>query len=153
MLIPGDLFHRLCDARDLLLQVSDETPSVTRIAEQVGISPFHFLRQFAALFGTTPHRFRVDSRLQLAKLLLAQGQHSVTEVCMEVGFTSLSSFSSLFSRRVGVSPATYQRHARALIQVPAYVPGSLYPGCLSLMEGLPASAFRNFREAYPAEPH
>jgi AraC-like DNA-binding protein len=149
MLITRDLFDRLCAARDLLGEVRESSPSIPQIAAHVGISPFHFIRQFEALFGTTPHRFRVDSRLRQAQLLLARGHHSVTEVCMEVGFTSLGSFSSLFSRRVGVSPGSYQRHARVLIHVPAFVPGSLFPGCLTLMEGLPASAFRNFREAQP----
>jgi len=147
VLLTRDLFRRLCDARNLLVEIRDQNVSIPEVARQVGISPFHFIRQFEALFGTTPHRLRVDSRLHHAKLLLARGQHSVTEVCMEVGFASLGSFSTLFSRRVGVSPSSYQRHARVLVQVPAFVPGALYPGCLSLMEALPASAFRNFREA------
>ena len=84
-----------------------------------------------------------------AKLLFAEGRHSVTEVCMEMGFSSLDSLSTLFSRRVGVSPATHQRQARVMMQIPARFPESLFPGCLNLMAGLPASTFRNFREAHP----
>jgi len=111
------------------------------------MSPFHFIRQFEALFGLTPHQFRVQLRLDRAKLLLARGHYSVTDVCMEVGFTSLGSFSDLFTRRVGMSPSAYQRAARAMIQVPGVFPQELFPGCLSLMACLPASAFRNFQEA------
>jgi AraC-like DNA-binding protein len=49
-----------------------------------------------ALFGVTPHQFRIQTRLDAAKHLLATGHYSVTDVCMEVGFSSLGSFSALF---------------------------------------------------------
>lgn len=114
------------------------------------ISPFHFIRQFEAVFGTTPHQFRIQSRLDLAKHLLAKGQHSVTDACMEVGFSSLGSFSTLFTRRIGETPSAYRRRVRAIVQVPA-LRADLTPGCFSLMSRLPAYAFaeprRSFREA------
>jgi len=74
----------------------------------------------------------------------------VTDVCMEVGFSSLGSFSSLFARRLGEAPSAYQRRVRTSVQVPGGLPAVLAPGCLSLMSRLPASAFtprRSFREA------
>ncbi|MBA3912383.1 MAG: helix-turn-helix transcriptional regulator, partial [Acidobacteriales bacterium] len=125
--------------------------SIQDIAREVQLSPFHFIRRFQALYGVTPHQFRILSRLDRAKLLLARGQHSVTEVCMEVGFSSLGSFSYLFARRTGSSPSRYQRHARSLVNVPGEFPPQLFPGCLSLMSYLPACAFRNFREAPASE--
>jgi AraC-like DNA-binding protein len=111
------------------------------------MSPFHFIRQFEALFGVTPRQFRIGARIDRAKLLLAQGEFSVTEVCLEVGFSSLGSFSDLFARRVGAPPSDYRRRARVMVRVPGFAPPELFPGCLSLMGRLPASAFRNFREA------
>ena len=120
------------------------------IAREVAISPYHFIRQFEAVFGMTPHQFRIQSRLNRAKLLLAMGEHSVTEVCIEVGFSSLGSFSDLFTRRFGSSPSAYRRRARAMVQVPGNFPQELFPGCLSLMGALPVSAFRNFQEARPS---
>ena len=120
------------------------------IAREVAISPYHFIRQFEAVFGMTPHQFRIQSRLNRAKLLLAMGEHSVTEVCMEVGFSSLGSFSDLFTRRFGSSPSAYRRRARAMVQVPGNFPQELFPGWLSLMGALPVSAFRNFQEARPS---
>jgi len=71
----------------------------------VHISPFHFIRQFEALFGLTPHQFRIQSRLDHAKHLLAMGRTSVTDVSMEVGMSSLGSFSDLFARRAGATPS------------------------------------------------
>ncbi|HXJ85452.1 MAG TPA: helix-turn-helix transcriptional regulator [Candidatus Binatia bacterium] len=117
------------------------------IANEVAISPYHFIRQFEAVFGITPHQFRIQTRLDQAKLLLAKGDLSVTEICMEVGFSSLGTFSDLFTRRFGAPPSLYKRSARAMVQVPGNYPQELFPGCLSLMGSLPATAFRNFQEA------
>jgi hypothetical protein len=90
--------------------------------------------------------------MEFAKQLLATGQFSVTETCMEVGMSSLGSFSSLFLRSVGESPSAFQNRARALTLVPAPAqPSPLFPGCLSLLATLPPAAIlwndRNFREA------
>jgi AraC-like DNA-binding protein len=101
---------------------------------------------FEATFGVTPHRYRSDVRLTRARRLLAQGA-SVTQVCMQIGFSSLGSFSTLFARRVGEAPSQYQRRIRTSVQVPADLTRLLAPGCLCLMGALPANAFRNFREA------
>jgi AraC-like DNA-binding protein len=115
------------------------------------ISPFHFIRQFEAVFGVTPHQFRIRTRIDAAKHLLALGNHSVTDVCMEVGFSSLGSFSALFTRRVGETPSAYRSRVRAVVQVPGTRSADLTPGCLTLMGRLPpsalASADRSFREA------
>lgn len=150
MLLSPDAFRRLCRARDLLAEVREQTLTVTAIAREVGFSPFHFIRQFEALFGLTPHQFRLQLRLDRARRLLARGDLAVTEVCMELGFSSLGSFSGLFTRRIGVPPSVYRRRVRVLVHIPASLPDALFPGCLSLMAGLPLSAFRrNFREAPP----
>jgi AraC-like DNA-binding protein len=141
----------LCRARDLLRELSDPSPSIADLAREVQISPFHFIRQFEAVFGVTPHQFRIQTRLDTAKHLLAMGDLSVTDVCMEVGFSSLGSFSALFTQRIGEAPSVYRRRVRAMVQVPGTIPADLTPGCLLLMGRLPPSAFahpgRSFREA------
>jgi AraC-like DNA-binding protein len=151
MLLRHEGFRRLCRARDLLRELREPSPSIAELAREVQISPFHFIRQFEAVFGVTPHQFRIQSRLDAAKHLLAMGHHSVTDVCMEVGFSSLGSFSALFRQRVGEAPSAYRRRVRAMVQMPGTLPADLTPGCLSLMGSLPPSAFansvRSFREA------
>jgi AraC-like DNA-binding protein len=121
------------------------------VARALGVSRFHFIRQFEATFGLTPRQFRIEARLDRARHLLAAGQLSVTDVCLEVGFSSLGSFSTLFARRVGEPPSTYQRRVRSMVAVPGAWRVGLTPGCLSLMQHLPASAFaradRTFGEA------
>ena len=145
MLLTDDAFRRLCRARELL---RGEDPLLIReVARESGMSPFHFIRRFEALFGVTPHQFRIQSRIDRARYLLAVDERSVTEVCLELGMSSLGSFSDLFTRRVGAPPSVYQRRARMMVQVPGGLPPALFPGCLTLMASLPANAFRNLREA------
>jgi len=142
-------FARLCQARRALIEVRDEPLAIKQIARDSNLSLFHFIRQFEALFGVTPHQFRIQSRLDRAMVLLAQDELSITEVCMEVGMSSLGSFSDLFARRVGERPSTYQRRARVMVQMPGILPHALFPGCFSMMAHLPETAFRNFEEATP----
>jgi AraC-like DNA-binding protein len=149
MRVEHDMLRRLCRARELLCDVDAEraTP-LAEVARVAAMSPFHFIRRFEALFGATPHQLRLQARIERAKRLLAAGERSVTEVCMEVGFSSLGSFSALFKRRVGMAPSAYRQEMRRLVvQVPDGWRRALEPGCLTLMAGLPVQAFRNFREA------
>ena len=130
-------FRRLCRASDLLRASHDRPLSIREAAAAAGMSPFHFIRRFRALFGETPHQFRIRARLDRAKRLLASSDCSVTDVCMEVGFTSLGSFSDQFARRVGVAPSVYRRQARARQRDGArggYARDeSAAPGCLTRM--------------------
>jgi AraC-like DNA-binding protein len=82
----------------MLREIRDERLTLREVAREADMSPFHFIRQFEAVFGSSPHQFRIGTRLERAKQLLAMGGYSVTDVCMEVGFSSLGSFSQLFAR-------------------------------------------------------
>lgn len=143
-----DLFRRLCHARELLVE-DDGGPalSIEGVARASGMSRFHFIRRYGAVFGVTPHQARIAARMDRAKQMLASGERSVTEVCFEVGCSSLGSFSSLFTRHVGEAPSSYQRRVRRSISMPGLAAVKAFPGCLSLMLHLPKGAFRNFREA------
>ena len=140
------LFRRLCLARQILGDSFAQPVSIARLAARSHLSQYHFIRQFEALFGVTPHQFRIERRLDRACQMLARGNHSVTEVCFEVGMSSLGSFSQSFHRRHGCSPSVYRRRARGLVSVPGLLPVALFPGCFSLMGSLPPDAFRNFGE-------
>jgi AraC-like DNA-binding protein len=144
-------FRRLCDSRELVVSRLDSAMTIADAARVAGLSPYHFIRKFEALFGQTPHQLRIQARLDRAKLLLAQGQHSVTEVCMEVGFSSVGTFSDLFTRRMGEPPSAYRRRVRQVISmsglvVPDLVMEKFFPGCLSLLASLPESAFAIFEK-------
>jgi AraC-like DNA-binding protein len=72
------------------------------------MSPAHFSRQFRATYGETPYSYLMTRRIERAKALLRRGDLSVTEVCLEVGCTSLGSFSARFTELVGETPTTYR---------------------------------------------
>lgn len=103
------------------------------VSAEAHLSPYHFLRVYQQAFGETPHEFLTRLRIERARALLSGGGHNVTEACFEVGFSSLGSFSSLFTRRVGVTPSEYRRHARAGILVPREIRPLFVPGCFAAM--------------------
>ena len=132
-MLAGSRFTHLCRARDLLREVHDQPVSIRYVAREAAMSPFHFIRQFTAVFGETPHQFRTRARVDRARKLLALSDYSVTDVCMEIGFSSLGSFSALFAERFGEPPSRYRRRLRSVMSAPGIFPPQLQPGCLSLM--------------------
>lgn len=154
MIVTRAMHTRLCSARELLVDPGLPGMSIAQLAARVNVSPFHLTRQFAAVFGATPHQFRTAARVARARQLLASGELTVTEVCFELGFSSLGSFSALFSARTGESPLAYQRRMRRLWSVPGPLLPVLNLGCFSLMSYLPAQFSRSApaREALDTEP-
>ena len=104
---PEDLAH-LRRARDLIDREYYRPLDVPAMAQTALMSPAHFSRQFRAAYGETPYSYLMTRRIERAKALLRRGDMTVTDVCMEVGCTSLGSFSSRFTEIVGESPSAYQ---------------------------------------------
>jgi AraC-like DNA-binding protein len=118
---PEDLAH-LRRARDLMDREYARPLDVPAMARAALMSPAHFSRQFRAAYGETPYGYLMTRRIERAKALLRRGDRSVTEVCLEVGCTSLGSFSTRFTEIVGESPSAYRaRDHRAGATVPACV--------------------------------
>jgi AraC-like DNA-binding protein len=112
-LLHDDTFRRLCRARDLLASDFQSRILLERAAREACLSEFHFHRLFRTTFGETPHDFLTRLRMDRAKQMLAS-QRSVTDVCFEVGYGSLGSFSSKFRGQFGRSPAEFQREVRRI---------------------------------------
>ena len=86
----------------------EEPLDLDRLAHIAAISKFHLVRVFDEITGTTPHHFLACLRMQRAKELLLKPEASITEVCLEVGYASLGTFSKTFSALVGVSPQQFR---------------------------------------------
>jgi AraC-like DNA-binding protein len=118
-----DTLNRLSRAREFIDHCYDHPLSLDQISEKACFSRYHFLRLFRQAFNKTPHQYLIERRIEKAKELLKGDQLRVTDVCFEVGFQSLGSFSSLFQKRVGHAPVTYREKAKATEQAKRKVPG------------------------------
>ncbi|WP_434616864.1 helix-turn-helix transcriptional regulator [Arthrobacter sp. A5] len=108
-------------ARDLIDREYARPLDVPTMARRALMSPAHFSRQFRATYGETPYSYLMTRRIERAMALLRAGR-SVTDACMEVGATSLGSFSSRFTEIVGETPSAYRaREHRAVTAIPACV--------------------------------
>jgi len=105
-------FARLCRARDFLAASYRERVTLHDAARIACLSPFHFTRVFTRVFSETPHEFLTRIRIDEARKLLLRDARSVTDVCFDVGYESLGSFSMRFRSLTGLSPAAFRREAR-----------------------------------------
>jgi AraC-like DNA-binding protein len=86
----------------------EEPLDLDRLGQIAAISKYHLVRVFDEITGTTPHHFLACLRMQRAKELLLKAEASITDVCLEVGYASLGTFSKTFSALVGVSPQQFR---------------------------------------------
>jgi transcriptional regulator GlxA family with amidase domain len=100
--------RRMLRARDAMDRAYAEPLSVPKLAAIACVSRAHFIRTFKATFGETPHRYLQRRRVERAMSLLRTSDRSITEICMDVGFTSLGTFSRTFRDIVGEPPSQFR---------------------------------------------
>ncbi len=126
----GVVLQRLVRARDYLHAELERGPTLADLARETGLSRAHLAREFSSTFGIPPHQYLVQLRIERAKRALAGGAR-VTDVCYELGFESLGSFSASFHRRTGMSPTRWQQRSRPFVQslgIPMlFVPACYFP--------------------------
>jgi AraC-like DNA-binding protein len=103
-------------ARDAMDRDYAKPLNVPALAKIAYASPAHFSRTFRQTFGETPHRYLQRRRVERAMALLVQTEVSVTDICFDVGFNSLGTFSRTFTDVVGMSPSKFRagHHAKAV---------------------------------------
>ncbi len=96
--------------------------NVEELARRAHMSAGHLSRQFRAAYGVSPYSYLMTRRIERAMALLRRGDMSVTDVCFEVGCSSLGTFSTRFTELVGVPPSVYrEQHEDPMRGVPACV--------------------------------
>src|SRR5215217_6032803 len=110
---------RLRRVRDRIDREYAQPLDVEALARGAHMSAGHFSREFRLAYGESPYSYLMTRRIERAMALLRRGDLSVTEVCFEVGCSSLGTFSTRFSELVGVPPSTYRRDA---VQATAGIP-------------------------------
>ena len=126
-----DRNRRLLRARDAMDRTYAEPLDVPALARIACVSEAHFIRTFRATFGETPHRYLQRRRVERSMWLLRETDRSVTDICLDVGFASLGTFSRTFREIVGQSPLAYRRS-----NAPA--PGAV-PTCFMMAWARPSS--------------
>ena len=101
-------------ARDAIDRTYSQTLDIPALARVASVSNAHFIRTFRATFGETPHRYLQRRRVERAMFLLRETQRNITDVCLDVGFTSLGTFSRTFRDIVGVTPTDYRANSEVI---------------------------------------
>lgn len=109
--------RRLRRTRDRMDREYAQPLDVAGLARTAMMSPAHFIRRFRAAYDETPYSYLMTRRIERAKALLRRGDLSVTQVCFEVGCTSLGSFSARFTEVVGETPSGYRARSHADLAV------------------------------------
>ena len=127
-------------ARDLIDRDYARPLDVPTMAAGALMSPAHFSRQFKAAYGDTPYTYLMTRRIERAMALLRSGA-SVTDACMEVGCTSLGSFSSRFAEIVGMPPSEYRTRQHHAVKA--------MPSCIARLRTRPERKPSRIEEAPP----
>jgi len=116
--------RHLLRAKDLADARYSDPLNVADMARAAGLSKAHFSREFRRVFGESPHHYLLTRRLERAAALLRMTDWSVAEVCVEVGLTSVGSFTTTFKRTFGETPTRYRAN-----QPPAALQARI-PSCM-----------------------
>lgn len=118
-LLDNVTYRRLCRAKDFLAANYRERVRLQDAARTACLSPWHFHRLYSLAFRETPHEFLTRLRIDEAKRRLAISSDSATDICLDLGYESLGTFSSRFRNLVGCSPREYRRRTRRIFLVPS----------------------------------
>jgi AraC-like DNA-binding protein len=103
--------RRLLRARDAMDRAYAQPLDISALARVACVSEAHFIRTFRATFGETPHRYLQRRRVERSMFLLRETGRRVTDICFDVGFSSLGTFSRTFHEIMGESPTAYRMRA------------------------------------------
>jgi AraC-like DNA-binding protein len=124
------LYKRIVQAKRFIDMNYADTIDIDNIADEAYFSKFHFIRLFKQIYGKTPYQYLTSVRIEKA-IQLFQQDKGVSEVCFSVGFESISSFSGLFKRAVGISPAAYITQEQERKHHMSLKPLNYVPGCFA----------------------
>lgn len=136
------LYKRIVQAKVFIDTSYADNINLDNISDEASFSKFHFIRLFKQIYGKTPHQYLTVVRIEKAMQLLQD--KPVSEVCFSVGFDSLSSFSGLFRRIVGVSPSIYLKQQQEMKTQIIKTPLAFVPSCFARQHGWTKNS--NFEE-------
>jgi AraC-like DNA-binding protein len=132
--------RHLLRAKDLIDARYRDPLDVATLAAAAHLSPAHFSREFRRVFGETPHQYLLTRRLERAADRLRNTDHSVADICFDVGLASVGSFTTSFRRAYGLTPTEYRAAHPPLAR-------ARIPTCVLQAYARPVSSFREDRRA------
>lgn len=116
MLYPhDDLTKQMVESKTYIDKHFSSDLNLDKISRKALVSKFHFIRLFKKYYGLTPNQYLQEVRIAKAKKLLQSGK-SIDRVCTSVGFTSKTSFTTLFRKMTGITPLACQRKKKAILK-------------------------------------
>ncbi|MGC4022982.1 MAG: AraC family transcriptional regulator [Cyclobacteriaceae bacterium] len=137
------LYRRIVQTKLFIDSHFAEKIDLNDISDEALFSKFHFIRLFKKIYERTPHQYLIKIRIEKAQELLSQN-NSVTNVCFQVGFESLSSFTGLFKRIVKLTPSVYQKQFQERQRHIKESPLHFIPNCWAENKGWTKNS--NFQE-------
>jgi len=128
MHLTPEIYKRIVTAKCFIDENFSEAIDLEQISQQAFLSRFHFHRLFRQIYKRTPHQYLTRKRLEKARDLLAENK-TVTDVCNEVGFESIGSFSILFKKEIGFAPQYYRNMAYKKKMEQLAQPKKAIPNC------------------------
>ncbi len=138
------LYKRIVQAKLFIDTNYADNIDLDNISDEAYFSKFHFTRLFKSIYGKTPHQYLIAVRIENA-VRLFRSNSSISAVCNAVGFESISSFSGLFKRMLGVSPSVYLAQQEEMKTQMSETPLAFVPGCFAYQHGWNKNS--NFEEA------
>jgi AraC-like DNA-binding protein len=132
-----DFNRRLLRARDAMDRAYAQRLDVRAVAAVAHVSEAHFIRSFRSVFGETPHRYLQRRRVERSMFLLRETDRSVTDICLDIGFSSLGTFSRTFRAIVGETPSAYRKGHGPIVA----------PHCVQLAAMRPRDALTGARQS------
>ena len=123
-----DIYQRIVAAKVYIDENYQEDIDLEMISRQALLSRFHFHRIFRQVYRHTPHQYLTRKRIEKARVLLAENK-AVTDVCNEVGFEIIGSFSTLFKKELGFAPTYFRNMAWLKKQEAIQQPRKFIPHC------------------------
>lgn len=128
-----DLYSRIVKAKIFIDDNYASHLDLNRLSDEACFSKYHFLRLFKKAYDKTPYQYLSQIRIEKAKDKLKKGNLSLSEVCHETGFESITSFSLKFKEYTGETPALFRLRAMQTLQLTKEQPSRFIPSCFSIM--------------------
>jgi AraC-like DNA-binding protein len=125
------LYRRIVQAKLFIDGHFREKINLDEIAEEASFSRFHFIRLFRQAYGSTPHQYLVSRRMQEAEKLMANPDLKIQDICFEIGFESVGTFTTLFTKVHGKTPKAKQKEIQEKIRISTQEPLRTIPNCFA----------------------